>query len=71
MLSTRVIVLLIRMLIIDGVKYKLWTPKDEEKEFSACIESVKMRGITVSKSACLESLLVSRITLSFPAPVNA
>ncbi|MBO3758047.1 MAG: hypothetical protein QXQ94_10230 [Candidatus Bathyarchaeia archaeon] len=20
-------------LIVDGVKYKLWTPKDEEKEF--------------------------------------
>jgi predicted transport protein len=26
------------MLIIDGVKYKLWTPKDEEKEFHPMIK---------------------------------
>jgi hypothetical protein len=25
------------MLIVDGVKYKLWTPKDEEKEFHPLI----------------------------------
>ena len=27
-----------RMLIIDGVKYKLWTPKDEEKEFHPMVK---------------------------------
>ena len=26
------------MLVIDGVKYKLWTPKDEEKEFHPMIK---------------------------------
>jgi len=26
------------MLLIDGVKYKLWTPKDEEKEFHPLIK---------------------------------
>ena len=25
------------MLVIDGVKYKLWTPRDEEKEFHPMI----------------------------------
>ena len=25
------------MLLIDGVKYRLWTPKDEEKEFHPMI----------------------------------
>jgi predicted transport protein len=28
---------MINMLLIDGVKYKLWTPKDEEKEFHPII----------------------------------
>ena len=32
-------VLLIRMLIIGGVKYKLWTPKDEEKEFHPMVRA--------------------------------
>jgi len=26
------------MLIVDGVKYKLWTPKDEEKEFHPLVK---------------------------------
>ena len=26
------------MLLIDGVKYKLWTPKDEENEFHPLIK---------------------------------
>ena len=28
-----------KMLIIDGVKYKLWTPKDEEREFHPMVRS--------------------------------
>jgi hypothetical protein len=39
MLFIRVIVLLICMLIIDGVKYQLWTPKDEEKEFHPMVRA--------------------------------
>jgi len=30
--------MLIHMLIVDGVKYKLWTPKDEEKEFHPLVK---------------------------------
>ena len=29
---------MIRMLLIDGAKYKLWAPQDEEKEFHPTIK---------------------------------
>ena len=49
------------MLVIDGIKYKLWIPKDEEKEFHPLIKE-HSKGIFGENSLYLpiEKKLVSK-----------
>jgi hypothetical protein len=40
------------MLVIDDVRYKLWTPKDEEKEFHPMIKEYSKETVSRIKSVC-------------------
>jgi hypothetical protein len=48
------------MLLVDGVKYKLWTPKDEEKEFHPLVKA-SSKEIFGEELIALSSLVWSKL----------
>jgi len=45
---------MVYMFLIDGVKYKLWAPKDEEKEFHPMIKE-HSKEIFGQDSVCMHA----------------